>query len=132
MKCLLCLTFLLLAGCQTGPPPPNEIQIKIESDPSGARVYFGTGSNEGTAEKGREYVGTTPCVWACPIETDGTFKITRAGFYNTVIRPVAVFTAEPPSTATNLFIKKQIFHGVAHFQDPDKVPRALFFDLTKP
>ncbi len=131
MKRLIYVTLLFVAGCRTAPTP---IVTHIESDPPGARVFYSAGSHALTgAALGRQYVGTTPCNFTVPQQSDGVFDLSGIFLQKTIgVPPIAVFDAEPPSGRTNLFTKHQAFHGGATLVPADAVPSALFFDLTKP
>jgi hypothetical protein len=130
MKVAAYLVFsaFLIAGCASGPP----VNIRLESDPPGARVFFGMGPNEETADGAKQYLGVTPTNWLCKPNRDGSFDLPGALVYSIVVPPVAVFTAVPPDGATNLFTKRQVYHGGTIATPPDKVPGAIFFDLRKP
>jgi hypothetical protein len=127
--CLSLLVFLL-AGCASA--PPVKVNIRIESVPPGAHVFFGVGPNEQFAESGKQYLGVTPCTWSYQPNSDGTFKLPGALVYSIFVPPVAEFIAVPPDDAANLFTKRQMYHGGTIATPPDKVPEAIFFDLTKP
>jgi len=118
----------LLAGIA-----PSQV-IKIDSDPPGAHVFVTMGGNEELAKSGHNYIGTTPCEWTAQMDGDGTFHNQQGGipFYSSFVQWVVVFTAEPPSGHTNLFTRREVFHGRAHYQPGTKVPDGIFFDLTKP
>jgi len=47
------------------------------------------------------------------------------------VRPAAVFTAEPPSSATNLHTKRIVYHGPAMFVPPDKIPEGIFTEANE-
>lgn len=128
-KFLLPLAAIILAGCAA----PMKT-ISFDSQPQGARVFMTTGINEDSAKGARDYLGTTPFQWTTEIEGNGAFKIQSAGipFYSSFVQSVVVFTAEPPNDATNLYTKKEVYHGNAEFQHADKAPEGIFFDLTKP
>lgn len=130
MKNSLLLVLLLAAGC--GTPPMRT--INFDSDPPGAHVFMQMGPNEksiGTAD--RSYLGTTPFSWTTEVNGDGSFKTSGSGipFYSSFVQPVVIFTADPPSSATNLFEKKEVFHGNTDYQKGN-APQGVFFDLTKP
>jgi len=129
IKFLLPLAAIIFAGCAA----PMKT-INFDSQPQGAHVFMTTGINEDSAKGARDYLGTTPFQWTTETEGDGTFKIQSAGipFYSSFVQSVVVFTAEPPNDATNLYTKKEVYHGNAQFQHADKVPQGIFFDLTKP
>src|SRR5258708_5410420 len=118
----------IIAGC-AGPKPKT---VNIQSDPPGARIFFGTGPNEDFTKSSRQYIGTAPFVWTCQPKGDGSFNLQGALVYSIFVPPVAVFSADPPSGATNLFQKRQVFHGGTIATPADKVPEGIFFDLTKP
>jgi len=130
MKCLvLWLTLVLIAGCASKPLRV----VKIESEPSGARVFFGVGPDERTAIAAREFVGTTPCQFT-PRQQNrhGEFDVEGIPVYSAFRQAVAMFMAEPPSGATNLFARSQVFHCETVWKSADMVPSGVFFDLTKP
>jgi hypothetical protein len=131
-KLYLLLSAILLVGCQT--TPSQKAVVKIDSEPQGARIFFGSGPNEKDAEKTRSYVGTTPLEWTVPDRDNdnGKFKVDGAFVYSMAVPPAAVFFAEPPTTETNLFAKKQVFHSGTILIPQDKIPTGIFFDLTKP
>jgi hypothetical protein len=124
---------LLFSGCASSPKvePPQAV-IKIDSNPQGARIFYGEGPTEGVANKSRSYIGTTPLNWTVPkdLEENGRFRISGAFLYSMAVPAAAVFYAEP--TSTNLFKKKQVYHTGVAFVPPDKIPEGIFFDLTKP
>ncbi|MFN7140876.1 MAG: hypothetical protein ACK4UN_16190 [Limisphaerales bacterium] len=123
MKSMLCLFLLvILSGCATTPPTRP---VQVDSDPRGARVYFGIGINEGAAEKASSYIGTTPFVWEAPRE----FKFDGALVYSTFVPPAAVIRAVPADK--NLPSQKKVFHGGTVATPADKVPSALFFDWSR-
>jgi hypothetical protein len=131
-KLLFLFIVSLLSGCQTTPPPKPV--IKIDSEPRGARIFFGSGPNEKDAEKTRSYLGVTPLEWTVPDQDNdnGKFKIDGSLVYSLAVPPAAVFFAEPPSGKTNLLRGKQVFHSGTPFVPGDKIPTGIFFDLTKP
>jgi len=90
------------------------------------------GANEAFAATGRSYIGTTPFVWPYRPKPDGTFDLPGALVYSIFVPPVAVFTAEPPSDHTNLFVERQVYHGGSIATGGNKVPEGIFFDLKKP
>jgi hypothetical protein len=129
VKNLSCALALLLVGCAT---TDNTRAVKIDSDPPGARVFFGIGPNEDQADAAKNYIGTTPLEWRTKARGDGSFEFEGIFVYSMAVRPAAVFTCEPTAAQTNLFKKRQVFHGGAMFQPPDKIPEGIFFDLRKP
>jgi hypothetical protein len=120
---------LLAAGCAA----PTRT-IKFDSDPQGAHVFMTMGANEDMAKNGRDYLGVTPFTWTTEVNGDGSFKTDRSAipFYSSFVQSVVVFTAEPPSGATNLYTKREVFHGNADYQKGNNAPQGVFFDLTKP
>jgi len=116
---------IVASGCRT--PPPIRT-VRIETDPPGARVYFGIAGTPERAREQRQYVGASPCVLTVPCDEDGRFVNTVSSF----ARPVAVFYADPPSGTTNLHAKSQTFAVPAAFVRPPPIPSAVFLDLTKP
>jgi hypothetical protein len=126
----LLFSAFLLAGCASA--PPGNVNIRLESDPPGARVFFGAGPNEDSADGAKQYLGVTPTNWSYQPNSDGTFKLPGALVYSVFVPPAAVFTAVPPDSSTNLFTKRQVYHGGTVATPADKVPGAIFFDLKKP
>lgn len=126
MKKLLPL-FALTIGCAN----PQHV-IKIDSEPPGARVFFGSGPNEQSAEKSRSYLGKTPLEWTMTSDTGNYFMVSGAPVYSSFVPPAAVFFCDPPTGSTNLYPQKQVFHRPTPFTAGDKVPQGVFFDLTKP
>lgn len=129
MKKLSLILAVLLSACAT---KDRSRTVHIDSDPRGARVFFGIGPNEDRADTAKQFLGVTPFDWKTEANDDGSFEWTGIFIYSAAVRPAAVFTAEPPSSATNLFPKRVVYHGPAWFVPPDKIPEGIFFDLTKP
>lgn len=123
---LLCTIFVLaLAGCETLEVAPTRT-VRIETDPPGMRIFFSNG-REDMSEKEREYVGASPCSLTVPCDEEGRF-INRVSSF---ARPVAVFYADPPHDAANLYSQRQTFGVPATFRRPGKIPSAVFFDMHK-
>ena len=74
------------------------------------------------------FIGVSPCSVTVPCDPEGRFVNSISGF----ARPKAVFEAEPPAAATNLFAQAQEFIVPAAFVRPPPIPRAVFFDMHKP
>jgi len=129
---MLAISAMFAAGCASSGTPFSKT-VMIDSQPQGAHVFMKSGKNERSVT-GNDFIGTTPFRWNAITEGNGAFKIENGGipFYSDLVQCVVVFTAEPPSGATNLFTKKEVYHGNAQFQPGDKVPDGIFFDLTKP
>jgi hypothetical protein len=68
----------------------------------------------------------TPFDWKVTGNGEGSFEWRGIFIYNAAVRPAAVFTADPPSSATNLFKKRVVYHGPAWFQPADKIPEGVF------
>lgn len=128
MKKVLLLVALLTTACAT---PDRSRTVHIDSEPRGARVFFGIGPNEDRADTAKQFLGVTPFDWKTLANGDGSFEWPGIFIYSAAVRPAAVFTAEPPSSATNLLSKRVVYHGPAMFVPPDKIPEGIFFDLTK-
>ena len=135
---ILTVVAICLAGCSNvGPrgqeplPPRYQHAVKLESDPPGMRVYFGTGGEIQMAEHARSFIGITPCETKIKCSRNGLFEIEGIKVYNSFRPPVAAFMAEPPFGQTNLFRQDIIYNGEAHFHEADKVPDAVFFDMHK-
>lgn len=118
----------LVAGCKA---PPKRV-VRIESDPAGMRVFYGDGANEDSAKPGRAYVGMTPCEFTPAQDDEARFDRSGIFLYTEFVQTAHIFWCEPPPAQTNLFPKRQVFHGAAVFQPADKVPEKIFFDLTTP
>src|SRR3954469_13969119 len=128
MKKALLLIPLLFGACAT---PDRSRTVHIDSEPRGARVFFGIGPNEDRADAAKQFLGVTPFDWKTQANGDGFFEWQGIFIYSAAVRPAAVFTAEPPSNSTNLYRKRVVYHGPAMFVPPDKIPEGIFFDLTK-
>jgi hypothetical protein len=123
------LAAIVLAGCAA----PMKT-VKFDSQPQGAHVFMTIATHEADAKKARNYLGVTPFQWTTKVERDGTFILQSADIpiYSEFASKAIVFTAEPPSSGTNLFTKREVYRTDAKFQTGDKVPTGIFFDLTKP
>lgn len=122
----LFITILALAGCASGPAP----KVNVESDPPGARVFYGQGANEDFG-KARDYIGTTPFIWEPPHNGD-EWKVTGAVVYSIFVPPAVTIEAHPPEGSTNLFLQRIVFHGGTIVHGADKIPSGIFFDMKKP
>lgn len=122
MKTLWLLALVVLAaGCHT-PPPVHT--VRFESEPPGARVFFGAGANEHLAPA-KSFLGTTPCSGDFVEGDDGGFEIPRIKFYSKFTPGVMVLEARLDGVTNRI-----VFRGGAKFhQPPDKIPPAVFFDL---
>lgn len=132
MKALYLLTAAIVCGCSTYQPTEfaptaTTRRVKIETDPPGMRIYFGIAGTEDRSKRQREYVGTSPCAVVVDCDEAGRFVNRISSF----ARPVAIFYADPPSDATNLFSQEQSFAVPAIFVRPPPIPRAVFFDMKK-
>jgi hypothetical protein len=130
---LLCAAFL--CGCET----TQQYTVKIESDPPGAHVYMSaTASPKKASPKhpaytgARNFLGTTPCTASITGDGEGYFKLPKIIYMSKYVGGQAVFTAEPPSSETNLFTQTIIFHGNTKYANGDKIPTGIFFDMHKP
>lgn len=129
MKLSLLLVLLVsLVGCGTPPPAPV---VHIDSDPAGARVFFGQGANESFGSA-KDYIGTTPFDWLPPHNGHNEFQITGALVYSIFVAPAVVVEAQPPAGSTNLFPQRVVFHGGTIAWGADKIPKGIMFDMTKP
>ncbi len=118
LSALLCLA----AGCAA---PPKRV-VNVESQPSGARVFFGAGANESAAQP-KQYLGTTPFSWTPEQKGNGEFVLPGALVYSTFVPPAAVIEARWTNGAT----QRIIFHGGTIATPADKIPPGLFFDAPK-
>jgi hypothetical protein len=123
----LALPVLCLWGCAS-PPPPS---VRVESDPPGARVFFGQGANEDFASP-KDYIGTTPFTWLPPHNGNGEFQITGAMVYSTFVPSAVIVEARPPAGSTNFFAQRVVYHGGTIAHGADKIPAGIFFDLARP
>lgn len=131
-RIVLLIVAAFAVGCAHTPtefaPTKYTRMVKIETDPPGMRVYFGIAGTEEAARKQREYVGTSPCSLTVACDEEGRFQNNVSGF----ARPKAVFMAEPAANSSNLFAQSQVFAVPAMFIRPPPIPKAVFFDMTKP
>lgn len=131
MKNISLILAVFLTAC--GTPRDLKRTIKIESEPTGARIFVGTGATESEALRVRNYLGTAPLDWVTVAGEDGSFVSEGSIFvFSELVPHAVVFSADPPSGHTNLFPKRQIFHTGTQWKRGDKVPEGLFFDLTQP
>lgn len=126
-KILSILPAVFLVGCAATP----EKIVHIDSDPRGARVFYGVGANEEFAAKARQFIGITPFDWHYQPDGGGYFNAPGIVAYSTFVPPAIVFTADPASDATNLFQARQVYHRPSFGQGGDKVPEGIFFDLKR-
>ena len=118
MKNLLLLC-LALAGCAA--PAPRVIHF--ESEPVGARVFYGMGANDNFATP-KTFLGTTPCEWTPEQTGNGEFKLPGALVYSTFVPPVIIFEAR----WTNGAVARESFHGGTIAHGADKIPPGIFFE----
>jgi hypothetical protein len=114
---LCLLKSLLLAGLSVGLVACGSLpkfQIAIDSDPQGARV-----------EVNNEHIGVTPTIYAIAGNADRSFN----GSW--VQGSMIEFVATPPSNQTNLYVAKKVFRPSAFFQQGDRIPERIFFDLRR-
>lgn len=124
-KSLFPLLCLLTVGCK------NIYTVHFESEPPGARVFFGAGPNEDMAKE--SYIGQTPVAWEYEGDGDRRFKNEHGiPFYSDFVKQAIVFRAEPPNPTPGLYEQRQVFHSPALFQAGDRIPDKIFFDLRKP
>lgn len=123
MKALICIggavTLLLLAGCQTPPPPgvergPDNTQaydVLVDATPPGARIRA----------NGQD-VGATPVHIKIFGDPDGTFHDFGQPFYTVEAFPVG----------SNQYPQVRYF-GTGHLFGPeDRVPQNIYFDMNQP
>lgn len=122
MKKLLLLTLLCAAGCAA---PPKRV-VNVDSQPAGARVFFGAGPNEGSAQP-KQFLGTTPFTWTPEQKGNGEFQLPGALVYSTFVPPAAVVEAR----WTNGTTQRIVFHGGTIATPADKIPPGIFFDAPK-
>lgn len=122
---------LIACSCKTMPPEtisPGKVRtVRIETEPAGMTIYFSIAGTQARADSQREYVGRSPCEVQIECDEQGRFVNRISSF----ARPVATFYADPPAHLTNIFAQKQTFAVPAIFIRPPKIPRAVFFDMTK-
>ncbi len=111
---LLCL----VVGCAA--PPLRS--INFDSEPAGARVFYGMGANDKFAEP-KNYLGQTPFTWTPEQNGDGTFKLPGALVYSTFVPPAIIFEAR----WTNGAADRVTFHGGSIAHGADKIPPGVFF-----
>lgn len=115
---VLSTIFALVVGCAA---PPKQT-IHFDSQPAGARVFYGLGPNDKFAEP-KTYLGTTPFQWAPDQDGKGQFKIPGALVYSTFVPPSIIFEAR----WTNGSPERVTFHGGSIVSGPDKIPPGIFF-----
>ena len=106
--------FAIVAGLASGCGTTPKFQIAIDSDPRGARI-----------EVNNEYIGETPTIHTVQGNADRSFN------GNWVQGSMIEFVATPPRGQTNLFVVRKAFRPSAFFQQGDKIPERIFFDLWR-
>ena len=101
--------------------------MKFESEPSGVRVFYGTGFNESNAVP-KNFVGATPCAFQPPQDRHGRFLLDGLFGYSKFVPPAIVFEARH----TNGISRRVVYRGEAFKRDADKIPTGVFFDFTAP
>jgi hypothetical protein len=122
---------LLLAVIVTGCSSTKQYPVRLESDPPGARVFLSLGANAKQAAKNRSYLGQTPCTVEITGDRKGFFKLPEIAFMSSYVAGAAIFTAEPPSGASNQFTQTITYRGKSEYVTGDKIPQAVFFDMSK-
>ena len=108
---VLAAGMLCVSGCATVP----EFSIQIDSEPQGARV-----------EVNHDYIGDTPVVYTLAGNDNRTFD---GGW---VEDGLIVFVVTPPFRQTNLYTQKKSFRPSGFFEEGDRIPERMFFDLRRP
>jgi hypothetical protein len=103
--------------------------IKFDSQPEGAHVFMVAGAQG--ASDARDYVGVTPCEITVKGTRSGYFITPKPPFVGSFVSGTVKFTAEPPGGSTNLFSQSESFRTPARFKGGNKIPHAIFFDLTR-
>jgi hypothetical protein len=132
---LILLCAVVFCGCET----TRNYSVRLESDPPGAHVFLSSSStpkrvnkkHPGTVNGARDFLGTTPCVVSIQGDKKGYFKLPQIAYMSDYVNGSAVFTAEPPSSETNLFTQTIIFRGNTDYVGGDKIPSGVFFDMHK-
>jgi hypothetical protein len=109
------LLILLLTGCaspsgERGPQSTVAYLVKIEASDPDVRI-----------EANEEYVGKAPLALKVFGDPDGTFH--NFGSSDFVIRAI-------PSN-TNQFVQTKVFRTGGWFAQEDRIPKALYFDMTQ-
>ena len=107
---------VLLAGCSSYRGPIWV--MKVESSPPGARIFASTSALHDSSQPG-EYLGTTPCNAAVPAKAGGKLK------------ERLTIWAFPATNAPGLYPQSLIFHKWGVVGGSERLPPALFFDLSK-
>jgi hypothetical protein len=121
----------LLATLATGCAGIKQKSVNLESDPPGARVFLSLGATAKQAAKNRSYLGQTPCTATIETDRKGYFKVPERAWVSGYVSGTVTFTAEPPSGATNQRPQTITYRGPSDYAEGDKVPSAVFFDMTK-
>lgn len=101
----------MLTACASVP----QFEIEIESKPQGARV-----------EVNHDYIGDTPFTYTVQGNKNRTFE---GGW---IEEGYVEFVVTPPFEQTNLFIHKKTFRPGGFFEEGDRIPKRMFFDLRRP
>ena len=107
----------LLAGCSSYRGPIWV--MKVESSPPGARICASTSALHDPRQPG-EYLGTTPCNAAVPAKAGGK------------LRKQLTIWAFPATNDPALYSQSLTFHKWTTVGGSERLPPALFFDLSRP
>ena len=115
MKTTLLIPLLLAVGCAH----TKQYTVTVDSDPPGARVFLSMGAmprkvdkkHPAPEESARDYLGSTPCTATITGDKKGHFLLPEIAYASKYVGGVAVFTAEPPASGTNLYTQILKFRG---------------------
>lgn len=108
----------------------QEYKVRLESDPPGAKVFMQAGALK--KKSARDFLGTTPCETMIMGTKDGYFIAPQIAYASDYVAGNIMFTFDPPAGSTNLFSHSQTYRTPTDYIGGDKIPHALYFDLTKP
>ena len=120
------LAAVVLCGCVH----TQQYTLRLESEPPGAKVFMQSGAAK--KKSARDFLGTTPCETTITGTKDGYFIAPEINYVSDYVAGNITFTFDPPAGATNLFSHSQTFRTPTSYVGGDKIPHALYFDMTKP
>ena len=124
------LALLVAVAAAVGCSHTRPYAVKLESDPPGARVFMQSGALK---KKGaRDFLGTTPCETTIIGDKQGHFLAPQISYASDYVGGNVMFTFDPPASGTNLFPHSQTYRTHTEYVGGDKIPHAVFFDMTKP
>lgn len=102
---------LAAVGCGTLEP----FEVAIDSDPPGMHI-----------EVNHDYAGKTPTTYTMYGNEDRTFHGDWADDLMVTV------VATPPADRPELFVQKKHFNTSGFFEDGNRIPERIFFDMHRP